>query len=509
MFYYVGVLLGVFLLVSVGRVVSNMIRSKLNLEYYRKQGAKIHYSPLKGFFDLFDKRYKENKEWSNLELIMKKAHKEGTEKGIIAVNQPLNSGCAILIYTSELVKDLLIQERHFIKHPYLDEFVPITSFFYQNGEKAMNRKATYGKIFSFEKVDSVQNTMAGLISSFIQNFNKRHNITKDKFTQISLNDFLVPLQAALANYIITGEVTPDIPSHIQELNDLFMELYHEAYNSIENPFFVLFPEVCKALKLTHFYRIFGKRYHRQLDIIKEMMKKHEAKKELGDCILDRVIIHNRKCDEEGDVDNKLTMDETLGAYNLFYFAGTDTTMASTSAMICHMADKKPLQKVLEKINGEVYDKNGQTTQTLIDNNEDLDLFVKEVLRLFSPLQYQQERVATKDVKLGKYNIKQGDRVFLMMFGMHKDADFYPDPYTFKPDRFTKENDKDRPKYQYLPFSIGQRICLGRHLGALMVKMLLTQFIKNYELERPEGQEYYHFNLLTARVESPLVMIKCK
>ena len=509
MILYVAITLGILLLLSVLRVVSNMARSYWNLQFYRKQGAKIHYSPLLGFYDLFEKKYKENKKYSNLELIMHKAHKEGSEKGIIAVNQPLNPGCSILIYTSELAKDLLIQERHFIKNSELEEFVPITSFFYQNGDKAMNRKATYGRIFSFEKVESVQNTLAGLIDKFIKNFNVRNGISKERFTTISLNDFLVPLQAALANFIITGEVTPDIPPHIEELNTLFMELYHEAFNSIQNPLFIFFPEICKALKLTHFYRIFGKRYHKQLAIIKKMMKDHENKKELGDFILDRVVLHNRKCDEDGDLDNKLTMDEALGAYNLFYFAGTDTTMASTSAMICHMSDKKHLQQVLEKVNSEVYDENGQTTKDLIDNNVDLDLFVKEVLRLFSPLQYQQERVATKDVNLGKYTIKKGDRVFLMMFVMHKDADYYEDPYTFKPDRFTKENDKDRPKYQYLPFSMGKRICPGRHLGALMVKMLLTQFIKNYELERPEGQEYYHYNLLTARVESPLVNIRSK
>ena len=486
MILYVAIILGVLLLLSVLRVVSNMARSYWNLQFYRKQGAKIHYSPLLGFYDLFEKKYKENKEWSNLELIMHKAHKEGSEKGIIAVNQPLNPGCSILIYTSELAKDLLIQERHFIKNPQLEEFVPITSFFYQNGDKAMNRKATYGRIFSFEKVESVQNTLAGLIDTFIKNFNVRNGISKEKFTTISLNDFLVPLQAALANFIITGEVTPDIPPHIEELNTLFMELYHEAFNSIQNPLFIFFPEICKALKLKHLYRIFGKRYNKQLAIIKKMMKDHENKKELGDCILDRVVLHNRKCKEDGDLDNKLTMDEALGANNLFYFAGTDTTMASTSAMICHMSDKKHLQQVLEKVNSEVYDENGQTTKDLIDNNEDLDLFVKEVLRPFSPFQYQQERVATKDVNLGKYTVKTGDRVFLMMFGMHKDPDYYEDPYTFKPDRFTKENDKNRPKYQYLPFSMGKRICPGRHLGALMVKMLLTQFIKNYELERPEG-----------------------
>ncbi len=62
-----------------------------------------------------------------------------------------------------------------------------------------------------------------------------------------------------------------------------------------------------------------------------------------------------------------------------------------------MADKNDIQQTPEKINSQQYDKSGKNSSQHIDHNEGLDLFTKEVLRLFSPLQYRQERYATKDV----------------------------------------------------------------------------------------------------------------
>ena len=97
----------------------------------------------------------------------------------------------------------------------------------------------------------------------------------------------------------------------------------------------------------------------------------------------------------------------------------------------------------------------------------------------------------------------------MYAALHRNPEVYSQPDTFQADRFSKENDKDRPKYQCIPFSIGQRVCLGRHLGALMVKLLLTDYVRNYQISNPDGQEYYSFAMLIAKIESPLVLVRSK
>ena len=107
------------------------------------------------------------------------------------------------------------------------------------------------------------------------------------------------------------------------------------------------------------------------------------------------------------------------------------------------------------------------------------------------------------------HIRKGDIITVTLAGMFSMEKIFPDANTFKIDRFSKENEKNIPRYQYIPFYIGKRVCLGRHLGELMVKLLVSQFCRNYEFKRPEGVEYYILNMLLNGIENPEVEVRLK
>ena len=66
--------------------------------------------------------------------------------------------------------------------------------------------------------------------------------------------------------------------------------------------------------------------------------------------------------------------------------------------------------------------------------------------------------------------------------LHRRPDHYPNPERFNPDRFTVENEKKRPRYAYLPFGGGHRICLGKHIAMLEGHLILATLVQKVGLE---------------------------
>ena len=59
------------------------------------------------------------------------------------------------------------------------------------------------------------------------------------------------------------------------------------------------------------------------------------------------------------------------------------------------------------------------------------------------------------------------------WALHRDERHFPDPLTFKPELFDPEHGQQIPKYAYLPFSGGPRICLGNAFVMFQMKINLA------------------------------------
>nr|XP_018898318.1 PREDICTED: probable cytochrome P450 6a13 isoform X1 [Bemisia tabaci] len=69
--------------------------------------------------------------------------------------------------------------------------------------------------------------------------------------------------------------------------------------------------------------------------------------------------------------------------------------------------------------------------------------------------------------------------FISILALHYDPKYFPDPETFDPDRFARENlDKIVPG-SYLPFGDGPRSCIANRLVVMIVKTMLMTLIPNY------------------------------
>ncbi|XP_044100415.1 cytochrome P450 7A1 [Neovison vison] len=128
----------------------------------------------------------------------------------------------------------------------------------------------------------------------------------------------------------------------------------------------------------------------------------------------------------------------------------------------------------------------------------LDSIIKESLRLSSAS--LNIRTAKEDFTLhlqdSSYNIRKDDIIALYPQLMHFDPEIYPDPLTFKYDRYLDENGKTKTtfysngvklKYYYMPFGSGATICPGRIFAVQEIKQFLILMLSYFELELVDSQ----------------------
>jgi cytochrome P450 len=121
-----------------------------------------------------------------------------------------------------------------------------------------------------------------------------------------------------------------------------------------------------------------------------------------------------------------------------------------------------------------------------------EMVFAEAMRLYPPA-WVMGRMSLKPIELGPYRIPAGAHFFMSQYMMGRTAEFFPDPLTFDPERFTPEAKAARHKYTYFPFGGGSRQCIGESFawmeGVLSIATLAQRFRIAYAgVGEPEVQE---------------------
>jgi cytochrome P450 family 135 len=118
--------------------------------------------------------------------------------------------------------------------------------------------------------------------------------------------------------------------------------------------------------------------------------------------------------------------------------------------------------------------------TEIEGGEDdayLDAVVKETLRV-RPVVPVVARHLAEAVELDGYLIPAGSTVMVSIYLVHNDADTYPEPQNFRPERFLGGTPDGAA---WIPFGGGVRRCIGARFAELEMKVVLTQVLATARL----------------------------
>jgi cytochrome P450 len=114
------------------------------------------------------------------------------------------------------------------------------------------------------------------------------------------------------------------------------------------------------------------------------------------------------------------------------------------------------------------------------------MVVDETLRLY-PAAWMFARTALAEDEIGGYHVPAGQVVMLSPYVLHRRSDLWPNPEAFDPWRFTPERALHRHKYAYLPFSAGQRVCIGNNFALMEATLILAMAAQRFRLHLVPGR----------------------
>ena len=107
--------------------------------------------------------------------------------------------------------------------------------------------------------------------------------------------------------------------------------------------------------------------------------------------------------------------------------------------------------------------------------------LEESFRLVSFVFVAIPHSAMQDMNVGEYVIPKGTTIFSSLFHVMNDPHHFPEPYTFKPERFIDENGKFNHSERVTPFGIGKRACLGQNLAEKEFFLFMVGFLQRFEI----------------------------
>jgi cytochrome P450 len=113
-----------------------------------------------------------------------------------------------------------------------------------------------------------------------------------------------------------------------------------------------------------------------------------------------------------------------------------------------------------------------------DGDEYLTATIYEIMRRRPVLPNVGPRYVVQEVEVGGWTYQPGVCLVPNAYLIHHDADIYPEPYAFRPERFL---DESPGTYTWIPFGGGRRRCLGASFAMLEMKIVLRAVLSQCEV----------------------------
>lgn len=215
----------------------------------------------------------------------------------------------------------------------------------------------------------------------------------------------------------------------------------------------------------------------------------EARRTLDAFILD--LIDRRRADRSGppnlldilldardaDTGAPLTEREIRDEVMTMLMAGHESTSVALT-WIWYLLDQH--RDVYEAMRDEVASVvgNGPVRFDHLSRLQLTSMVIDEGLRLYPPA-WSTTRTPVHDDSIGGRRIPRGKFVIVSPYVTHRHPEFWTDPETFRPERFSAGVPSGADRFAYFPFGGGPRLCMGAQFALMEAKIILATLASRF------------------------------
>lgn len=325
-----------------------------------------------------------------------------------------------------------------------------------------------------------------VIANFLQEFNYKGDQLLEKIRKLADGKTIVTLMDEFGrtaldviSHVALGMNTDSLNDPNEKLNKNLEECFKGYQIFVEGAYFFLNRITPKYLQNKPYCRTVIKKLRKMgYDQIMNRIKLIKEESYVPNDLLSIVLKESE--------DEQLDIDDMIDEFITFFGAGQETTANTLSFCFIEIAKNPSIaEKLRDEIDSVLGDRNEITNEDL-NNLNYVSCVIKETLRLWPPAQGTIRVVDSNDFKINGIHIPKNTFIHLNPYLCGKQAESFPDPLEFKPERFMTKNDSITA-YNYFPFSLGPRNCIGQNFAKIEMKIILTKLIKNFDFRLKENQ----------------------
>jgi cytochrome P450 len=384
----------------------------------------------------------------------------------------------VLTDPEDVEKVLLTNMNNYIKKTNF-EMIFRKGLFTSNGESWKSQRVSVQSLFSPAYLEQCTPKIVDTTKLALQEYNPQ-SVT-------DVNEFYSKLTFGLIiNLVIGYDFTNDFSKLHEDLNYCSHYLTYDSYN----------PFPWSSLLSPYSKKGFEEALARIDETVFKSLKEQEDPSMRKEYSIVSKMMAAESSGKLSHVNQDLLRDNVVG----LMFAGYETT-ALTLAWISWLLAKHP--DVQDKVREELKSLTTFEKQEL-QQLPYTEAVINETMRLY-PAGWAFTRVAVNEDKLKSTDISPGEIVFLSPYLTQRDEKNWSEANLFKPERFLQGDLKDKARFAFFPFGGGPRLCVGRGLGILEMKVILKFMLEKFTIDT-SGDDPIPFPLATFQTKNGFKLI---